>query len=103
MLQRGPRGGARCDRSGRRECEAGDRDGASRGAEGGGGAPPGGGRRVRPQGGGRPAARLPRVTAALAVGVMSGTSLDGGSTAPLRLTQQPPHAPLLAFRPDAYT
>src|SRR3989442_577334 len=48
MLQRGPRGGARCDRSGRRECEAGDRDGASRGAEGGGGAPPGGGRRGRP-------------------------------------------------------
>src|SRR2546427_576315 len=42
MLQRGPRGGARCDRSGRRECEAGDRDGASRGAEGGGGTSPGG-------------------------------------------------------------
>src|SRR5207249_4549163 len=64
MLQRGPRGGARCDRSGRRECEAGDREGASRGAEGGGGAPPGGGRRVRPQGGGRPAAGLARVAAA---------------------------------------
>src|SRR2546422_2295166 len=53
MLQRGPRGGARCDRSGRRECEAGDRDGASRGAEGGGGTAPGGCRRVRtPEGGG---------------------------------------------------
>src|SRR6266550_2503054 len=88
MLQRGPRGGARCDRSGRRECEAGDRDGASRGAEGGGGTSPGGCRRVRPQGGGRPAAGLARVTAALAVGVMSGTSLDGVSTALVRLTEQ---------------
>src|SRR5213083_415497 len=103
MLQRGPRGGARCDRSGRRECEAGDRDGASRGAEGGGGAPPGGGRRVRPQGGGRPAAGLARVTAALAVGVMSGTSLDGVSTALVRLTEQPLDAQLVAFRQDPYT
>src|SRR5881628_1036655 len=103
MLQRGPRGGARCDRSGRRECEAGDRDGASRGAEGGGGAPPGGGRRVRPPGGGRPAAGLARVTAALAVGVMSGTSLDGVSTALVRLTEQPLDAQLVAFRQDPYT
>src|SRR5438093_5217741 len=103
MLQRGPRGGARCDRSGRRECEAGDRDGASRGAEGGGGAPPGGGRRVRPQGGGRPAAGLARVTAALAVGVMSGTSLDGVSTTLVRLTEQPLDAQLVAFRQDPYT
>src|SRR5213594_3260651 len=102
MLQRGPRGGARCDRSGRRECEAGDRDGASRGAEGRGRAPPGGGRRVRPQGGGRPAAGLARVTAALAVGVMSGTSLDGVSTALVRLTEQPLDAQLVAFRQDAY-
>src|SRR6266576_2990687 len=103
MLQRGPRGGARCDRSGRRECEAGDRDGASRGAEGGGGTSPGGGRRVRPQGGGRPAAGLARVTAALAVGVMSGTSLDGVSTALVRLTEQPLDAQLVAFRQDPYT
>src|SRR6266700_6187414 len=103
MLQRGPRGGARCDRSGRRECEAGDRDGAAWGAEGGGGAPPGGGRRVRPQGGGRPAAGLARVTAALAVGVMSGTSLDGVSTALVRLTEQPLDAQLVAFRQDPYT
>src|SRR5216117_1528208 len=103
MLQRGPRGGARCDRCGRRECEAGDRDGASRGAEGGGGAPPGGGRRVRPQGGGRPAAGLAPVTAALAVGVMSGTSLDGVSTALVRLTEQPLDAQLVAFRQDPYT
>src|SRR5213592_3110656 len=103
MLQRGPRGGARCDRSGRRECEAGDRDGASRGAEGGGGAPPGGGRGVRPQGGGRPAAGLARVSAALAVGVMSGTSLDGVSTALVRLTEQPLDAQLVAFRQDPCT
>src|SRR5438132_1484483 len=103
MLQRGPRGGARCDRSGRRECEAGDRDGASRGAEGRGGTSPGGCRRVRPQGGGRPAAGLARVTAALAVGVMSGTSLDGVSTALVRLTEQPLDAQLVAFRQDSYT
>src|SRR5213595_1469199 len=86
MLQRGPRGGARCDRSGRRECEAGDRDGASRGAEGGGGAPPGGGRRVRAQGGGRPAA-----------------GLDGVSTALVRLKDDPLDAQLVAFRQDTYT
>src|SRR5213595_3281302 len=86
MLQRGPRGGARCDRSGRRECEAGDRDGASRGAEGGGGAPPGGGRRVRAQGGGRPAAGLAVV-----------------STALVRLKDDPLDAQLVAFRQDPYT
>src|SRR6266513_1113518 len=103
MLQRGPRGGARCDRSGRRECEAGDRDGASRGAEGGGGAPPGGGRRVRAQGGGRPAAGLAVVTTALAVGLMSGTSLDGVSTALVRLKDDPLDAQLVAFRQDPYT
>src|SRR2546426_12561301 len=103
MLQRGPRGGARCDRSGRRECEAGDRDGASRGAEGGGGAPPGGGRRGRPQGGGRPAAGLAVVTTALAIGLMSGTSLDGVSTALGRLKDDPPHAQPGAFRQGPYT
>src|SRR5437762_8351795 len=103
MLQRGPRGGARCDRSGRRECEACDRDGASRGAEGGGGAPSGGGRRVRPQGGGRPAAGLAVVTTALAVGLMSGTSLDGVSTALVRLKDDPLDAQLIAFRQDPYT
>src|SRR5438093_3824574 len=97
------RGGARCDRSGRRECEAGDRDGASRGAEGGGGAPPGGGRRVRAQGGGRPAAGLAVVTTALAVGLMSGTSLDGVSTALVRLKDDPLDAQLVAFRQDPYT
>src|SRR5256886_10182931 len=43
------------------------------------------------------------VTAALAVGVMSGTSLDGVSTALVRLTEQPLDAQLVAFRQDAYT
>ena len=43
------------------------------------------------------------MTAALAVGVMSGTSLDGVSTALVRLTEQPLDAQLVAFRQDAYT
>src|SRR3989440_1197956 len=103
VLQGGPGGGGGGDRRGRRECEAGDGDGASGGAEGGGGTSPGGCRRVRPQGGGRPAAGLARVTAALAVGVMSGTSLDGVSTALVRLTEQPLDAQLVAFRQDPYT
>ena len=45
------------------------------------------------------------MTSALAVGVMSGTSLDGVSTALVRLTGEPPavDAQLVAFRQDAYT
>jgi len=42
------------------------------------------------------------VTALLAVGVMSGTSLDGVSTALVRLTDDPLEARLVAFRQDAY-
>jgi len=42
------------------------------------------------------------VTAVLAVGVMSGTSLDGVSTALVRLTDDPLDAQLVAFRQDAY-
>jgi len=42
------------------------------------------------------------VTALLAVGVMSGTSLDGVSTALVRLTDDPLDARLVAFRQDAY-
>src|SRR3989475_191248 len=75
----------------------------SGGAKGRGGTSHGGCRRVRPDGGGRPAAGLARVTAALAVGVMSGTSLDGVSTALVRLTEQPLDAQLVAFRQDSYT
>jgi anhydro-N-acetylmuramic acid kinase len=42
------------------------------------------------------------VTTALAVGVMSGTSLDGVSTALVRLTDEPLDAQLVAFHQDAY-
>src|SRR5205823_13925074 len=49
---------------------------------------------------GRPTAG--RMTAQLAVGVMSGTSLDGVSTALVRLTDDPLEARLVAFRQDAY-
>ncbi|PYO29781.1 MAG: anhydro-N-acetylmuramic acid kinase, partial [Gemmatimonadetes bacterium] len=42
------------------------------------------------------------MTALLAVGVMSGTSLDGVSTALVRLTDDPLEARLVAFRQDAY-
>ena len=43
------------------------------------------------------------MTTALAVGLMSGTSLDGVSTALVRLTEQPLDAQLVAFRQDPYT
>lgn len=44
------------------------------------------------------------MTTALAVGVMSGTSLDGVSTALVRLADEPAlDAQLVAFRQDAYT
>jgi anhydro-N-acetylmuramic acid kinase len=43
------------------------------------------------------------VTEALAVGVMSGTSLDGVSTALVRLNADPPAATLVSFRQEAYT
>ena len=39
----------------------------------------------------------------LAVGLMSGTSLDGVSTALVRLTDNPPAAQLVAFRQEPYT
>ena len=43
------------------------------------------------------------MTTALAVGVMSGTSLDGVSTALVRLKDDPRDAQLVAFRQDPYT
>jgi len=43
------------------------------------------------------------VTSTLAVGVMSGTSLDGVSTALVRLSEQPLDAQLVAFRQDPYS
>src|SRR6266511_1663006 len=99
----GPRGRARRDRSGGREREAGDRDGEAGGGEARGRAPAGRGGRIRAPRRGRPAARLAGVTTALAVGVMSGTSLDGVSTALVRLTDKPLDAQLVAFRQDSYS
>lgn len=43
------------------------------------------------------------MSAALAVGVMSGTSLDGVSTALVRLALDPPSAELVAFRQERYS
>jgi anhydro-N-acetylmuramic acid kinase len=43
------------------------------------------------------------VSEVLAVGLMSGTSLDGVSTALVRLIADPPAAKLVAFRQEAYT
>jgi len=43
------------------------------------------------------------VTSTVAVGVMSGTSLDGVSTALVRLEREPLDAHLVAFRQDPYT
>src|SRR2546427_963897 len=100
---RGSGRGAPGDRWGRREREAGDRDGQARSGQARGRAVARGGGWLRASGRGRPAARVAGVTAALAVGVMSGTSLDGVSTALVRLTEQPLDAQLVAFRQDSYT
>src|SRR6266513_1537380 len=103
VRRRGPRGGARSDRSGGREREAGDRHDTTRGGEGRGRALAGRRGRIRAQGRGRSAAGFAGVTTALAVGLMSGTSLDGVSTALVRLKNDPLDAQLIAFRQDAYT
>src|SRR5947208_7273770 len=103
VRRRGPPGGARRDRGRGRECEAGDRDGEARRGKGGGRAAAGGCGRVGATRHRGPAARASGVTGALAVGVMSGTSLDGISTALVRLDRQPLDAQLVAFRQDPYT
>src|SRR5256885_8148570 len=46
--------------------------------------------------------RTTKKTSCLAVGVMSGTSLDGVSTALVRLTDDPLTAQLVAFRQEPY-
>src|SRR3989442_7869054 len=102
VLRRGPCHGARRHRGRRWGREAGDRDGAACGGEDGGRAPAGRGGRIRAARSGRPSTGTSGVTTALAVGVMSGTSLDGVSTALVRLDDEPLDAQLLAFRQDAY-
>src|SRR2546423_7531792 len=100
MLRRGSPGGAGGDRGGGRQREARDRHGAQADGTGGGRTGARGGRWLRAARRGRPTAG--RVTALLAVGVMSGTSLDGVSTALVQLTDDPLQARLVAFRQDAY-
>src|SRR5213595_1478224 len=102
MRRRGSGSGAQGDRGRGRERQAGDRDDAACRGEGRGRAPARGCRRVRTPRGGRSAAGRAGVTT-LAVGVMSGTSLDGVSTALVRLSEQPLDAQLVAFLQDAYT
>src|SRR5256886_13473865 len=100
MLRRGSGGGAAGDRGGGRQRQARDRHGAQGDGTGRSRAGARGGRWLRTSRRGRPAPG--RVTALLAVGVMSGTSLDGVSTALVRLTDDPLEARLVAFRQDAY-
>src|SRR5437899_4220972 len=100
VLWRESRGGARCDQAGGRQCETRDRDGAAQSRRRGGATPARGGRRVRPARRGRSTCRV-AMSEALAVGVMSGTSLDGISTALVRLRDGA--AELVAFRQEPYS
>src|SRR3989449_704636 len=107
VLRGGPRGRARRDRGCGRLGQARDRDGEKRHRESRGGTPAAAGGRVRAARGRRPSARDPRarpaMTSCLAVGLMSGTSLDGVSTALVRLSDDPLAAQLVAFRQEPYT
>src|SRR5438309_1940376 len=102
-----PRGRAARDRGRGRLGQARDRDGEKGNRESRGGAPAGAGGRVRAARGRRPPARdggaRPAMTSCLAVGLMSGTSLDGVSTALVRLSDDPLAAQLVAFRQEPYT
>src|SRR5207253_2598769 len=104
VLRRGSPGGAAGHRGRGRQRQARDRDGQERSEQGGRRTAARGGGGVRAPGGRRPAARHPReVTGCLAVGLMSGTSLDGVSTALVRLSDDPLAAQLVAFRQEPYT
>src|SRR6266513_4734393 len=103
MRRRGSRGGAPGDRGRGREREARNRHDTACGEAGRGRALARGGGGIRAHCGGRPAAGLAGVITTLAIGVMSGTSLDGVSTALVRLTEKPLDAQLVAFRQDAYS
>src|SRR3989442_3397832 len=107
VLPGGPRGRAGRDRGRGRFGQARHRDGEKRNRESRGGAPAGAGGRVRAARRRRPPARdrgaRPAMTSCLAVGLMSGTSLDGVSTALVRLSDDPLAAQLVAFRQEPYT
>src|SRR3989449_326885 len=107
VLRGGPRGRAGRDRGCGRLGQARDRDGEKRHREGRGGTLAAAGGRVRAARGRRPSARdpgaRPAMTSCLAVGLMSGTSLDGVSTALVRLSDDPLAAQLVAFRQEPYT
>src|SRR5205085_358844 len=100
VLRGRSRGGACGHRRRGRQREARDRHGTQGDGTRGGRAGARRGRRLRASRRGRPAPR--GVTPILAVGVMSGTSLDGVSTALVQLTDDPLEARLVAFRQDAY-
>src|SRR5438094_628458 len=96
------RGSARGDHGGGRERQARDRDGASQGQRRRGAPAARGGRRLRPSRR-RRSARRDAMSDTLAVGVMSGTSLDGISTALVRLRDGAGGAELVAFRQEPYS
>src|SRR5438477_428815 len=98
----GPARGAPRDRRRRGEREARHCDGEKRRGEGRGRAAARAGRGIRAARRRRPAAGALAVTSCLAVGVMSGTSLDGVSTALVRLSDDPLGAQLVAVRQEPY-
>src|SRR5207245_2771728 len=103
MLRRGPRAGPSRDRGRGGQREARDRDTRGRRGEGRGPAPPRAGGWVRPSRRGGSAVGAPRMSDVLAVGLMSGTSLDGISAALVRLADRPAGASLVAFHQEPYT
>src|SRR5216110_2381979 len=102
MRRRRSLSGAPRDRSRRGQRQARHRDDETASGQGRGRTAARAGGWVRARGGRRPAARSPAVTSCLAVGVMSGTSLDGVSTALVRLSDDPLEAQLVAFRQEPY-